>query len=53
MQTFYFTDPGKVRTHNEDSVTILKNVNNESIRIAAKRIVNLSSGVASKGNFTS
>ena len=23
MQTFYFSDPGKVRTHNEDSVTIL------------------------------
>ena len=25
MQTFYFTDPGKVRTHNEDSVTIISN----------------------------
>ena len=27
MQTFYFTDPGKVRSHNEDSVTILNNEN--------------------------
>ena len=25
MQTFYFTDPGKVRSHNEDSVTIISN----------------------------
>ena len=25
MQTFYFTDPGKVRSHNEDSVTIVNN----------------------------
>lgn len=31
MQTFYFTDPGKVRTHNEDSVTIISNENNEFI----------------------
>ncbi len=31
MQTFYFTDPGKVRSHNEDSVTILNNDNNEFI----------------------
>ena len=29
MQTFYFTDPGKVRSHNEDSVTILNNENND------------------------
>ena len=25
MKTFYLTDSGKVRDHNEDSVTILKN----------------------------
>ena len=25
MQTFYFTDPGKVRSHNEDNVTIISN----------------------------
>ena len=25
MQTFYFTDPGRVRSHNEDSVIILNN----------------------------
>jgi len=31
MQTFYFTDPGKVRTHNEDSVTIISNENKEFI----------------------
>lgn len=31
MQTFYFTDPGKVRSHNEDSVTILNNENKDFI----------------------
>ena len=31
MQTFYFTDPGKVRSHNEDSVTIISNDNNEFV----------------------
>lgn len=31
MQTFYFTDPGKVRTHNEDSVTIISNDKKEFI----------------------
>ena len=31
MQTFYYTDPGKVRTHNEDSVTIINNANKEYI----------------------
>ncbi len=31
MQTFYLTDPGKVRSHNEDSVTIINNDNNEFI----------------------
>ena len=31
MQTFYFTDPGKVRSHNEDSVTILSNDKKEFI----------------------
>ena len=35
MQTFYFTDPGKVRSHNEDSVTILKNENGEYLLIVA------------------
>ncbi len=29
METFFLTDTGKVREHNEDSVTILKNSNNE------------------------
>lgn len=29
MQTFYLTDPGKVRSHNEDNVVILKNESNE------------------------
>ena len=29
MQTFYLTDAGKVRSHNEDSVTIINNKNNE------------------------
>lgn len=31
MQTFYFTDPGKVRSHNEDSVTILNKDNTEFV----------------------
>ena len=33
MQTFYFTDPGKVRSHNEDSVTI-QNKNNKEFVLA-------------------
>ena len=28
MKSFYLTDAGRVRCHNEDSVTILKNKNN-------------------------
>lgn len=35
MQSFYLTDAGKVRTHNEDSVTILKNNSNEYLMIVA------------------
>ena len=35
MKTFYLTDAGRVRDHNEDSVTILKNMNNEYILIVA------------------
>ena len=31
MQTFYFTDPGKVRSHNEDSVTIISNDKKEFV----------------------
>ena len=31
MQTFYLTDAGKVRSHNEDSVTIINNKNNEFV----------------------
>ena len=29
MKTFCLTDPGKVRDHNEDSVIIINNYNNE------------------------
>ena len=35
MKTFYLTDSGKVRDHNEDSVTILKNGNGEQLLIVA------------------
>ena len=35
MQTFYFTDPGKVRSHNEDSVTIINNDHAEFILAVA------------------
>ena len=31
MKSFFLTDTGKVRDHNEDSVIILKNSNNEAI----------------------
>ena len=35
MQTFYFTDSGKVRTHNEDSVIIINNEHGEYILAVA------------------
>lgn len=35
MQTFYYTDPGKVRSHNEDSVTIVNNENKEYLLAVA------------------
>jgi len=35
MKTFYLTDSGKVRDHNEDSVTIVKNQNDEFLMAVA------------------
>ena len=35
MKSFYLTDVGKVRSHNEDSVTIIKNNNDEYLLIVA------------------
>lgn len=35
IKSFYLTDAGRVRTHNEDSVTILKNNHNEVFMIVA------------------
>ena len=35
MKSFYLTDPGKVRDHNEDSVIIVKNANNEYLMAIA------------------
>ncbi len=35
MKAFYLTDPGKVRDHNEDCVTIIKNKNNEVLMAIA------------------
>lgn len=35
MKSYYLTDTGKVRTHNEDSVTILKNIENEYLLAVA------------------
>lgn len=35
MQTFYLTDAGKVRSHNEDSVTIINNEKNEYLLAVA------------------
>lgn len=49
MQTFYFTDPGKVRDHNEDNVIILNNQNNEFILAVADGMGGHTSGeIASK-----
>jgi len=35
MKSFYLSDVGKVRTHNEDSVVIVKNKNNECLMAVA------------------
>ena len=35
MKSFYITDVGKVRSHNEDSVTIVKNSSSEHLMIVA------------------
>ena len=35
METYYLTDPGKVRDHNEDSVIIINNYNNEYLLAVA------------------
>ena len=35
MKSFYLTDAGRVRSHNEDSVTILKNANKEYLLMVA------------------
>ena len=35
MKSVYQTDPGKVRNHNEDSVNIVKNLNNEILLVVA------------------
>ena len=35
MKTCYQTDPGKVRIHNEDSVTIVKNLKGEYLLVVA------------------
>ena len=35
MKSFYLTDTGRVRSHNEDSVTIVKNASGEHLMIVA------------------
>jgi len=35
MKSFYLTDVGRIRSHNEDSVTILKNQSNEYLMVVA------------------
>ena len=35
MKSFYLTDTGRVREHNEDSVTILKNISDEYMLVVA------------------
>ena len=49
MKTFYQTDPGKVRSHNEDSVTIVKNASSEHLMIVADGMGGCNGGeIASK-----
>ena len=36
MKSFYLTDVGKVRDHNEDNVVIVKNKNDEYITLPSK-----------------
>ena len=35
MESYFLTDTGRVREHNEDSVTILKNINGEYLLAVA------------------
>src|SRR5574344_855382 len=35
MEYFYLTDPGKLRSHNEDSVIVVENKNNEYLLVVA------------------
>ena len=35
MKSYYLTDSGRVRSHNEDSVTIVKNQNGEHLMMVA------------------
>ena len=35
MKSFYLTDTGRVRSHNEDSVNIVKNLNDEYLTVVA------------------
>ena len=44
MNSYYLTDPGKVRTHNEDSVLIMTNNNNEVLMIVADGMGGMKSG---------
>ena len=51
MKSFYITDPGIVRSHNEDSVVIVKNMMNEHMMIVADgmgghRAGEIASGIA-------
>lgn len=51
MKTFYITDPGMVRSHNEDSVTIVENMMGEHMLIVADgmgghRAGEIASGIA-------
>ena len=47
MKSFYLTDVGKVRDHNEDSVVILKNKNDEILMAVADGMGGHSAGEAS------
>ena len=44
MESYFLTDTGRVREHNEDSVTILKNINGEYLLAVADGMGGVSEG---------